>query len=130
MSHFSPAEIAYINSQKLGRLATIDKDGAPNVVPVSFRYNAELDTIDIGGYQLASSKKFKNIQRDGRVSFVIDDVLPPWEPRGIEVRGVAEALATGNNFGDGALIRVTPLHLIAWGIDTHPYTRNSRKVGE
>ncbi len=133
MSAFSANELAYIQSQKLGRLATLSEDGAPNNVPVSFHYNAELSTIDIGGYKLGTSKKFRNILRDGRVSFIIDDVLPPWEPRGIEIRGTAEALVIRQSqgeeqFGD-ALIRVTPLHIISWGIDTHPYTRNSRKVG-
>ncbi|MDX2139205.1 MAG: PPOX class F420-dependent oxidoreductase [Chloroflexota bacterium] len=132
MSVFSENELAYIQTQKLGRLATLSTDGAPNNVPVTFRYNAELGTIDIGGYKLSTSKKFRNVLGDGRVSFVIDDVLPPWEPRGIEIRGTAEAIIARQpqgeeRFGD-ALIRVTPRHIISWGIDTHPYTRNSRKV--
>ena len=46
MSHFTPAEIEYLKSQRLGRLATVNSKGEPHVVPVSFRYNAELDTID------------------------------------------------------------------------------------
>ncbi len=126
MSHFSEFEIAYMHSQKLGRLATIDKDGAPNVVPVVFKYNSDLDTIDIHGHQLSSSKKFKNIQRDGRVSFVIDDVLPPWEARGIEIRGTAEGLMA--EVAAETLIRVHASHIIAWGIDAAPYVRNSRKA--
>jgi pyridoxamine 5'-phosphate oxidase family protein len=133
MTTFTETELQYMQSQRLGRLATLSTDGAPNNVPVSFRYNAVLGTIDIGGHKLSSSKKFKNVGRDGRVSFVIDDVLPPWEPRGIEIRGRAEAImvkaggAGQEQFGD-ALIRITPEHVISWGIDTHPYTRNSRKV--
>ncbi|MBW4438066.1 MAG: PPOX class F420-dependent oxidoreductase [Pleurocapsa minor GSE-CHR-MK-17-07R] len=124
MSHFTPGELAYMREQRLGRLATIDADGAPNNVPVTFRYNPTLDSIDIGGFKMGTSKKFRNVQRDGRVSFVIDDVLPPWEARGVEIRGVAEALDT-----DGGLIRIQARHIISWGIDTEPYTRNSRKVG-
>lgn len=133
MTHFTPKEIDYLNEQKLGRLATLAADGAPNNVPVTYRYNAELDTIDIGGFKLADSKKFKNIQRDGRVSFVVDDVLPPWEARGVEIRGAAESLSGLRNPSlpdtfDAALIRIKPTHIISWGIDTQPYTRNSRKV--
>lgn len=124
MSHFTPGELAYMREQRLGRLATIDADGAPNNVPVTFRYNPTLDSIDIGGFKMGTSKKFRNVQRDGRVSFVIDDVLPPWEARGVEIRGVAEALDT-----DGGLIRIRARHIISWGIDTESYTRNSRKVG-
>lgn len=135
MTSFTETEIQYMQSQKLGRLATLAPDGAPNNVPVGFRYNTELGTLDIGGYKLSTSKKFKNVGRDGRVSFVIDDVLPPWEPRGIEIRGRAEAIVVKagapdqEQFGD-ALIRITPEHVISWGIDTDAYSRNSRKVVE
>jgi pyridoxamine 5'-phosphate oxidase family protein len=133
MSHFSENEIAYMQSQKLGRLATLAEDGAPNVVPVGFTYNAELDVIEITGFKMGASKKFRNVQSDGRVSFVIDDVLPPWEPRGIEIRGNAVAFAVAGKEESEAAgshwIRISPTHVISWGIDTHPYTRNSRKVG-
>jgi hypothetical protein len=38
--------------------------------------------------------KVRNVLPDGRVSLVVDDVLPPWQPRAIEVRGGrAEACA-------------------------------------
>ena len=49
MSRFSSAEVNYLRSQILGRLATVGPDGRPHVVPVGFRYNPDLDTIDIGG---------------------------------------------------------------------------------
>ena len=55
MSNFTPAEIAYLQSQLLGRLATIGADGDPHVVPVGFQYNPDLDTIDIGGHGIAQS---------------------------------------------------------------------------
>ena len=90
MSHFTPAEIEYLKSQRLGRLATVNSKGEPHVVPVSFRYNAELDTIDIGGRNMAPTKKYRDAARQGKVAFVVDDVLPPWQPRGIEIRGRAE----------------------------------------
>ena len=88
MSNFTPAEIEYLKSQRLGRLATVNSKGEPHVVPVSFRYNAELDTIDIGGRNMASTKKYRDAARQGKVAFVVDDVLPPWQPRGIEIAGV------------------------------------------
>src|SRR4051794_30501098 len=46
MSAFSEAEIAYLRSQRLGRLATVGPDSQPHVVPVGFRYNAEHDAIE------------------------------------------------------------------------------------
>lgn len=132
MSVFTPKEIEYLWGQRLGRLATVNAAGEPHVVPVSFRYNAELDVIDIGGHNLSRSKKYRDVARDGRVAFVVDDVLPPWRPRGIEVRGRAEALAAGgrqvNTGFDPELIRITPTRIIAWGIDTDAFHPNSRSV--
>lgn len=117
MSVFTPEEIAYLESQQLGRLATIDATGNPHLVPVGFRYNAELDTIDIGGFRNSQTKKYRDVLRDGRVAFLVDDVLPPWQPRFIEVRGHAAALAEGgkqvNPDYDGALIRISPTRIVS-----------------
>jgi pyridoxamine 5'-phosphate oxidase family protein len=95
---FTPAEIAYLQSQRLGRLATVGADGQPHVVPVAFRFNAETGTIDIGGHSgFAKRKKYRDVQHDPRVAFVVDDLasVSPRAVRGIEVRGTAEILATG-----------------------------------
>jgi pyridoxamine 5'-phosphate oxidase family protein len=133
MSVFTSKEIEYLRDQPLGRLATVNAAGEPHVVPVSFRHNAELDTIDIGGHNLSRSKKFRDVARNGRAAFVVDDVLPPWRARGVEVRGHAEALAEGgqqaNADFDSELIRIVPMKIVAWGIDTDAYRPNSRSVG-
>ena len=50
---FSDAELTYLAKGKLGRLATIDGAGIPHVVPLGWRYNPELDVIDIGGQDFA-----------------------------------------------------------------------------
>src|SRR5438067_10669252 len=97
MSSFTPDESAYLQSQRLGRLATVGPDGQPHVVPVSFRYNPDHDTIDIGGHGFATRKKYRDVQRNPPVAFVVDDLasVDPWIARGIEIRGEAEALTTG-----------------------------------
>jgi pyridoxamine 5'-phosphate oxidase family protein len=133
MSAFSQAEIAFLQSQRLGRLATVNTAGEPHVVPVAFRYNPELDTIDIGGHGIAESKKFRDAKRDERVAFVVDDVqVQPWRARGIEVRGRAEVLPDGgtsvNPDFDSERIRIRPTRIIAWGVETEPFQRNSRAV--
>jgi pyridoxamine 5'-phosphate oxidase family protein len=116
------AEIDYLASQKLGRLATTAPDGSPQVAPTGFRYNAELGTIDIGGYNLARSKKFRNIAAGSRAAFVVDDIasVDPWRVRGVEVRGEAEALA-GQDHPDpgtaGEIIRIHPRRILSWGIE-------------
>src|ERR1700730_15395645 len=120
MSHFTPAEIEYMQSQRLGRLATVNEAGEPHVVPASFRHNAELDVIDVGGHRMSHSKKFRDILHNSNVAFVIDDVLPPWQPRFLEVRGQAEQVwEGGQKFGPGfdpEVIRIFPRRIISFGL--------------
>ena len=82
MTVFSELELEYLATQKLGRLAAVGADGAPFVTPVGFRYNSATDTIDIGGHGMLQSKKWRDVAGEPRVAFVVDDVLPPWQPRG------------------------------------------------
>jgi len=63
MNVLTEPEIDYLTSQRLGRLATVGPNGHPHVVPVGFRYNGELDTIDIGGRDFAKRKKPRLSQR-------------------------------------------------------------------
>ncbi len=120
MSVFTDAEIAYLASQRLGRLATVGPDGMPHVVPVAFRYNPGTDTIDIGGHDFAQRKKFRNVKRTGVAALVVDDVLPPWQPRAVEVRGQASTLDSGgkaiNDGFDDPIIRITPRRIVSWGL--------------
>lgn len=116
MSKFTEAELEYLKTQRLGRLATVNQRGEPQIAPVGFRYNAELDTIDIGGHNIATSQKFRNIASNGLAAFVVDDILPPFVPRCIEIRGTAEVLSDGGqSMGSGyspELIRLTPKRII------------------
>ena len=122
MSAFTEAEIAYLNSQMLCRLATVDPSGQPHVVPVGYRYNPELEVIDIGGHDFAKRKKFRDVSHNQRVALVVDDIAStnPWRVRGIEIRGEAEVLLTGGtNLGPGfdpEMFRITPRRVLAWGL--------------
>ena len=51
------AESGYLVGQRLGRLATIQPDGSPQVKSVGFRYNPGLGTIDVTGFTMATSQK-------------------------------------------------------------------------
>ncbi len=120
MSVFSEKELDYLASERLGRLATIGTDGFPHVVPLGWSYNPALDTIDVGGRDLAKTKKFRNVQANPKVALVIDDVLPPWRPRCVMVRGEAEALeeaASADSKRLEAVIRIHPRQVINWGLD-------------
>src|SRR6202035_741074 len=114
MSVFIDAEIQYLTGGRhLGRLATVGADGTPHVVPVGWIYNAARDTIEVGGYELEQSKKFRDVAPTGRAAIVIDDLesTDPWRPRGIEVRGRGEAIALPT-----PLIRIHPERIISWGL--------------
>jgi len=96
MSVFTPAEIAYLGSQRLGRIATVGRS------------------------------------RNPRVAFVVDDLasVSPWRPRGIEVRGIAEVLASGGEgFGRGydpQIFRVRPRRIASWGVEGEPRSATVR----
>jgi pyridoxamine 5'-phosphate oxidase family protein len=105
MATFTDKELEYVKSQRLARLATADSNNAPHVVPVGFRLAEDGTVIDVGGGNLAKSKKYRDLKANPKVAIVIDDLasIDPWSPRGIEVRGTAELHDTGGpeKFGEG-----------------------------
>jgi pyridoxamine 5'-phosphate oxidase family protein len=119
---FNETEREYLSSQRLGRLATVGPKGDPQNNPVGFRLNDGLGTIDIHGYDLGATRKFRNVQGNDQVSLVIDDLrsVRPWRVRGIEIRGRAEAL-TGQpkaaEYTSPEVIRIHPHTVFSWGLD-------------
>ena len=123
MTELTPAQIEYLSSQRLGRIATAGADRKPHVVPTSFRYNPELGTVDVGGMHVATTKKYRDVQANPWAAIVVDDLVStdPWTPRMLEIRGRAEAIADGGEglgpgFG-GGFIRIRPDRVISYGID-------------
>jgi len=117
---FSDAELAYLAEGKLGRLGTIDSAGMPHVVPLGWRYNPTLDTIDVGGRDFARTAKFRNARANPNVALAIDDVLPPWRPRCVLIRSHCHALddaAGPDGQATGPIIRITPTEVISWGLE-------------
>lgn len=117
----TPEQIDYLAGQRLGRLATVDATGAPQNNPVGFRYNPDLGTIDIAGWNMGRSRKFRNLAKNDRVAFVVDDIasVQPWRVRCLEIRGTAEALTEVPTYigtEPGELIRVHPERVIAFGL--------------
>jgi pyridoxamine 5'-phosphate oxidase family protein len=125
MKIFSDAELAYLHGERrLARIATVGIDGTPHVTPVGWSLTDEDQVIEVGGIDLAATKKFRDITRTHRAAIVIDDVLPPWQPRGIEVRGRAEAIIDPR-----PIIRIHPERILSWGIESEmPGQRHSRTI--
>ena len=123
MIEITESQIAYLASQRLGRLATTGADHKPHVVPTSYRYNRELGTIDVGGHHVATTKKYRDVQANGWAAIVVDDLVStdPWTPRMLEIRGRAEPVSSGGStlgpgFGE-AFIRIYPEKVNSFGID-------------
>ena len=122
MAIFTERELAYLREQRLGRLATVQPDGTVQNNPVGFGYNEALQTIDIGGRDMAASRKFRNVAAGSKVAFVVDDVpsVNPWTVRCLEIRGEAEALTeprdSAGNAG-GPIIRIHPRRVLSFGVD-------------
>ena len=125
MSMFTEAEIDYLTSERrLGRLATVGRDGTPHVAPVGWSVDLEGGVIQVSGRNFATTKKFRDVARTGRAAIVIDDVLSPWQPRGIEIRGRAEAVEDTE-----PVIRIHPERIVGWGLDdTKIGSQNARDI--
>jgi pyridoxamine 5'-phosphate oxidase family protein len=115
-------EQRFLARQPLCHLATIGPDGTPQVKPLGFTYNAALGTIDISGFNMADSAKYRNIRANPRVALVVDETTEA-SMEGthfLEIRGTAEA-AVGQASADGHLaaeiIRIRPRRVIAYNVD-------------
>ena len=122
-SVFTDGELDYFNGERrLARIATVGADGTPHVTPVGmWSHNPELDTIDVTGRDFGEKKKFRDVARTGRAAIVVDDMAStdPWRPRGVEVRGRAEAVDDPD-----PLIRIHPERIFPWGLDDESRPRS------
>jgi pyridoxamine 5'-phosphate oxidase family protein len=130
---FTEHEVAYLATQRLGRLATMQPNGTLQASPVGFTVNDTLDTVDIGGRDMAATQKFRNLRVNQQVAFVVDDLasVDPWTVRGIEIRGTAEALDDPSDSASrfaGSIIRIHPRRIISWGINPDQAGMKGRDV--
>lgn len=135
---FSEAVLLFLQQPRMARVSTVDSDGAPHVVPMWYR-------IDDGVFQFTTLLRrgtLRNLQRDPRVAFVVDDddvrayrgvmvagraeLAPPtaWEPL---TRAIARRYL-GDRDGDRytrhmlvqdgrVVVLVTPTAVTHWGFD-------------
>jgi pyridoxamine 5'-phosphate oxidase family protein len=123
---YTDAEHSYlVDVHPMARLATIGADGTPHVMPLGmYSVDEETGAIVTTGTDLAATKKWRDVLASGRAAIVIDDVLPPFRPRGIEIRGRAAAAE-----GAQPSISIYPERIVAWGLDDTGGRRNARSVG-
>ncbi|MEO8288713.1 MAG: pyridoxamine 5'-phosphate oxidase family protein [Chloroflexota bacterium] len=133
MSAFTRAEIEYMQTQRIGRIATLGRNGELHVVPLRFHYNPALDVIELLGGGMGTSKKYRDASATRQVAFVIDDWSDQGKPRGLEIRGHAETVPSGGDLilprVDPQFIRLIPAYIASWGIDGDPFNPSGRRVG-
>jgi pyridoxamine 5'-phosphate oxidase family protein len=115
---FSERERAYLESQRLARIATVSAALQPDVAPVGFEFDGEM--FFVGGLDLKRTLKFKNVERGNRhVSLVVDDLesVQPWKPRGVKVHGTAELVERTGHLGRGVYLAIRPDRYWSWGIE-------------
>jgi pyridoxamine 5'-phosphate oxidase family protein len=112
---FTEAERSFLQQRRLGRLATVGRDGGPHVTPVGmWQITQDEDAVEVTGRNFAATKKFRDVAATGRAAIVIDDILStnPWRPCGVEIRGHAEALNEPE-----PRIRIHADRVISWGLE-------------
>jgi PPOX class probable F420-dependent enzyme len=126
----------FLASERTCRVASIDRDGSPHVTPLWFAW----DGTSLWLTSIVRSQRWSDLQRDNRVSVIVDAGGPFTELRGVELRGVAEVVgevpragepvpeleaperlfadkyAGGQVHHDGrhAWLKVTPAKIVSW----------------
>ncbi|MEO8745228.1 MAG: pyridoxamine 5'-phosphate oxidase family protein [Candidatus Dormiibacterota bacterium] len=98
---FTPAELEFLRSQKIGRFATVSPAGWPHVVPVMYSVN------DNGSVEFdVDGAKLRNIAAEPRAAMVVDAMGPK---RGVTIQGKVELIGPER-------ARLQPAHKFSWGL--------------
>jgi pyridoxamine 5'-phosphate oxidase family protein len=126
---FNDEEVAYLQSQRLARVATVGPDGQPDVVPVGFEYDGE--HLYIGGIDPEKTRKYRNIEAgNDKVAVVIDDLVSaqPWTPRYLRVYGTAELVERPGQFGPARYLKITPTTSWSFNLEGQPFAHDREIV--
>ena len=125
---FTRHEAEYLSAQHLGRIATASAKGEPDIAPVTFSLEAD-GSIRISGFDNPSTIKWNNVVATGRAAFVVDDLasVSPWSPRGVKVRGSAEAVTTDEG---ASIIVIHPETVWSWALNPDGGTHMGGRIGK
>jgi pyridoxamine 5'-phosphate oxidase family protein len=98
---FTPNEIEFLRSQRIGRFATVSPTGWPHVTPVMYSVDDEgALEFDVDGVKL------RNLQAEPRAAMVVDAMGPK---RGVAIQGRARLIAPER-------ARLDPVRKFSWGL--------------
>lgn len=97
----------FISGQKSLQVATINRDGTPHLSTLWF------DIVDgnIVFETFTKSQKIKNLERDSRISCLLEDGLEYEKLRGVQINGIAELYTESDdvhNLARGVMARNNP----------------------
>ena len=110
---FTEDEAAYLKSQPLARVATVDPDGQPDVTRVSFEFDGTY--FYLGGWAPEQTRRFRNVKAGhAKVALVVDDLVSvdPWTPRLLRVYGNGRAGRAGRAVRPGSVYADHPGDLL------------------
>lgn len=115
MSAVTPTapELGFLRHPRgLARVATVDGDGMPHVVPTGWSYDEESGDLLLTGRDVGSTRRVRHLLAHPRAAVVVDgvDERRGWRPWALIARGDARY--------DPAVraIRVTPRSITSWGL--------------
>jgi coenzyme F420-0:L-glutamate ligase / coenzyme F420-1:gamma-L-glutamate ligase len=83
MAHFTDKQLAFIQSQRVGRLATADPTGQPHVIPVCYACDGAnlYIALDAKPKRVAPQrlKRVRNLLDNPQVALVIDHYSDDWD---------------------------------------------------
>jgi pyridoxamine 5'-phosphate oxidase family protein len=98
---FTEAELDFLKSQRIARLATVGPSGWPHVVPVMYALSEAGEfEFDVDGVKL------RNLTAEPRAALTVDAMGPK---RGVAVQGNAELIAPDR-------ARLSPARKFSWGL--------------
>jgi len=121
MKFSSPKIQKYLTEQRLGRLASITPDGLPHVVAVGFVN----DETNLYFSTFTKTKKVKNIRKNSKVAFIIDDSGGSAGWRYVTVEGYGYLITEQDEFNKvrGLLCDKYPAYLSEeWAIKRESHT--------
>lgn len=107
------AELAFLQHPRgLARVATVDRDGMPHVVPTGWSYDTDTGDLLLTGRDVGATRRVRHLARHPRAAVVIDGVDDShgWAPWALVVRGEAHYDPAV------AAIRLTPWAITSWGL--------------
>ena len=134
-------QIEILEAARIGRMATVDNNGMPHIVPICFVYISGLIYTPIDKKPKTTSvnslKRIQNISSNPNVSFLIDKYYEDWDRLYyLKISATSVLIDSGDEYENALMslcekypqyqdmdllnlglpvIKITPLKIVSWG---------------